>query len=73
MSKQSFVRSLSFLFALTVSASAFAAPITRIPFLPMKAVKAMQSPVSQPARGYRDLSARFGVRSEVDTRAVPAR
>jgi hypothetical protein len=73
MSNRSIVRHLITLFALTISASALAAPITRIPLLPKSALAAMRVEVSQPARGYRDVAVRFGVKSEVEQRAVPAR
>jgi hypothetical protein len=73
MSKRSFVRSVTILFALTLGASAFAAPITRIPLLPKQILATMPTGIDQPARGYRDVSVRFGARSDVTTRAVPAR
>jgi hypothetical protein len=73
MSNRSIVRHLITLFTLTISASALAAPITRIPFLPKAALAAMRVEVSQPARGYRDVAVRFGAKSQVEQRAVPAR
>jgi hypothetical protein len=74
MSISSIIRPLITVATLTLAGSALAGPAPQTLPMPKQAAKVIRyCEQGAPARGYRDIHARFGTYSESDTRAVPAR
>lgn len=71
MSIRTSIRLLTPLVALGITSSALAAPVSPMPKAITSAARLCAD--ARPAPGYRDIFARFGVRSDADARAVPAR
>lgn len=74
MSIQTVIRPLITIATLTLAGSALAGPAPQTLSMPKQVAKvARYCDEGVPARGYRDIHARFGAYSQSDTRVVPAR